>query len=265
MKYLLAILLLIYTSFLISQSNCNNFNQDSCIDSINQSDFYFFDLNVEDCNNFNFNAEVDKRMKEGLINKIITKIDVSSTLETSNVNGESSSMFSEKITMDSSGILFDINYLYCNKNNRNSLIAYVDKGIFNNSSKRSFENKLIILNSEIDLIFDQLIFNKEILFNNEVNKISNEVYFMEKNLNFLNNINIEYDLVYAFNNLKSKLGNLKSRLKTFDNMEDKVLNYLLNFNKIKANEEYKSMLIKFGDNPAYREKLKDLRKRIRKN
>lgn len=264
MKYSLVILSCILNqTFVLGQGNCDSINY-SCSESDYISNNYYYELKIDDCKTFRFNKEVDKQMKEGLINKIITKIDLSSSLETSNINGESKSSFSEKISLESSGILFDIEYIYCNKNNSNLFIAYVDKNIFNKSSRRSFQNKLILLNSKIDLLFDQLIFNNELIFENEIIIISEDINFMDKNLVFLNNIDIENDLVYAFNNLKSKFGKLKSRLKTFDNMKNDVMNYLLNSNINKANKTFKLMQIKFGNDSKFKKQLQELKRSIRK-
>ena len=41
---------------------------------------------------------MDKILKEGLINKIITRVDISSTINTSNINGESSSSYKESVS-----------------------------------------------------------------------------------------------------------------------------------------------------------------------
>ena len=129
MKYSLVILSCILNStFVLGQGNCNSLNY-SCSESDYNSNNYYYELKIDDCKTFRFNKEVDKQMKEGLINKIITKIDLSSSLQISNINGESKSSFSEKISLESSGILFDINYIYCNNNNSNLFIAYVNKNI----------------------------------------------------------------------------------------------------------------------------------------
>jgi hypothetical protein len=261
---LLVIFSILNSTFILGQSNCDLFDF-SCIENEYVSGNYFYELEIDDCETFSFSKEVDKQMKEGLINKIITKIDLSSSLETSNIEGQSKSTFTEKISFESSGILFDINYIYCNNNNSNLFIAYVNKNIFNNSSRRSFQNKLILLNSKIDLLFDQLIFNNELIFENDINDLSNEIRFMDKNLIFLNNIDIEYDLVYAFDNLKSKFGKLKLRLKTFENMKNELMNYLLNSNIQKAKDELELMKVKFGKNSLYKKELQNLKKLIRKN
>ena len=264
MKKTIIFFLIFTTSVIYSQGNCDIYKNFNCADSLDDSVNYFFEIKIEKCEEFKFNSNVDKDLKEGLINKIITRVDLSSSVEISNIDGKSSSSFKERTSLESSGILFDINYLYCKRGNSNYLIAYIDKNVFNNSSRRSFQSQLISLNSSIDLIFDQLIFNDELTFENDINKINQEVLFMDKNLLFLNNINIEYDLVYAFENLKSKLEKLKSRLRTFENMKNEVLNFLLNANKERAKAEFELMQIKFGKNTKYKKDLQDLKKIIRR-
>ena len=213
------IVMILSPIFSYSQLNCDLFNVNLCNEFIEESNNYFFELKIDSCNEFNFNSSVDKILKEGLINKIITRVDISSTINTSNINGESSSSYKESVSLESSGILFDINYLYCNRNNSNYLIAFVDKGTFNNSSRKSFQNQLISLNSIVDLLYDQLIFKDELTFDDEIKKINQDLLFMDKNFLFLNNLNIENDLVYAFGNL-NQFGRLKSKLK-YQNMKMK--------------------------------------------
>lgn len=255
----------ILSNFNSISNDISNFYVNDCDEFFNNTENYFYEFEIQNPSEFKFNSEVDKILKEGLINKIITKIDLASSLETSNIDGVSKSTFNEKITLESSGILFDLNYKYCKRDNLDFLVAYINKDIFNISSKRSFENKIISLNNEIDLIFDQLIFNKELLFENEIDKISKKLSFMDKNMLFLNNINIEYDLVYAYNNLKSNFGKLKSKIKTFEYMKNELMNFLLNSNIDKAEEIYFEMKTKFGNEKKFKKGLSELKKKIRKN
>mgnify|MGYP001213721001 CR=1 FL=1 len=253
---------LILTQLANSQKLCNDFNN-NC-QPVDDKNYYYYQIEINDCSSFKFDDVVQREIKEGLINKIISKVELKSTLEISNIDGESSSKFSEKTSIQSSGILFDLNYIKCNKSGNNLFIAYVEKDIFNESSKRSFENNLLSLNSEIDLIFDQLILNNEILFENEISKIKSEIEFMDKNMLFLSNIKISYDLVYAFNSLKSKFSLLNSKIKSFDNLRNEIMNYILNSNYERAMIEYKVINAKFGKEDRYKDQIKELRKLIRR-
>ena len=71
--------------------------------------------------------------------------------------------------------------------------------------------------------------------------------------------------MYAFDNLKSKFGKLNLRLKTFENMKNELMNYLLNSNIQKAKDELELMKVKFGKNSLYKKELQNLKKLIRKN
>ena len=97
---LLVIFSILNSTFILGQSNCDLFDF-SCIENEYVSGNYFYELEIDDCETFSFSKEVDKQMKEGLINKIITKIDLSSSLETSNIEGQSKSTFTEKISFES--------------------------------------------------------------------------------------------------------------------------------------------------------------------
>lgn len=253
---------LILSESVLSQKICNDFNN-NC-QSIDNEKYYYYEIEIDDCSSYKFDDILQRELKEGLINKIISKVELKSTLEISNIDGESSSIFTEKTSIQSSGILFDLNYMKCSKSDNDFIIAYVEKDIFNESSKRSFENSLLSLNSKIDLIFDQLILNNEVLFENEISEIKNQIEFMDKNLLFLSNIKISYDLVYAFNSLKSKFNLLNSKIKSFDNLKNGIMNYILNFNYERAMVEYRILKAKFGKEDRYKNQIRELRKLIRK-
>jgi len=62
-----------------------------------------------------------------------------------------------------------------------------------------------------------------------------------------------------------KFKSLLSKLKTFDNLKSELLNYLINGNVKSAQNIYKSIIVKFRNNPNYSIKIKALKKNLKKN
>ena len=87
---------------------------------------------------------------------------------------------------------------------------------------------------------------------------------MKQNIPLLQYLNIENDILTAFNMLFSKYNKFKSNLNTFENLKSKLLNFILNGNNEKAKKIYRVLLIKYGNDDKYSDSLKEIKRNLKK-